>query len=150
MVNPYTPPKCSDRKARPPSCAAFEVGESERHLVEIFLSLWGTEVYTVDDVEVLRLTSMSMRAVREFEVGESEKHSVEVKVDMLPSWKSFISPYWIAEVYVDGELVVDELFPRIRRRLEMMSRIFNFVLVASLAVLVILVLVMLLLFLWLG
>jgi len=107
--------------------------------VEIFLSMWGTEVYTVDGVEVLRLRSLAFRATRQFKVGESEKHLVEVKVDMNLSWRSMIGPTWIAEVYVDGELVVAELYPDMRRRLEKLHRVLNYILIGLLAILAILI-----------
>jgi len=116
--------------------------------VEIFLSMWGTEVYTVDGVEVLRLKSMALRATRRFEVGDPEKHLVEVKVDAFPSWKVFIAPSWIAEVYVDGELVVDELYPEMRRRFARIHRVLNYVLIASLSILAILTLILVSLVLW--
>jgi len=141
--NPYTSPE-SDL-GRPPRRAAFEVGLAERHLVEAFLSLWGTEVYAVDGVEVLRRKpELALRTTTQFDVGETEKHQVEVRFDMRPAcnplrWRP---PWWTAEVYVDGELVVDELFPVLRRRLAAISRVLNCVLLASLALLVVLLLVL--------
>jgi hypothetical protein len=142
MENPYESPRSALGRDRPPRRAVFEVGTAERHVVEVFLSLWGTEVYVVDDVEVLRLSSMSMRATRQFDVGESERHSVEIRLDVRPSWKSLIFPDWRAEAYVDGKLVVAELFPETRRIYGRVHRVLNYALVTSVALLVLVVLLL--------
>lgn len=133
-VNPYTSPEYRGPAPRPPRRAVFEVGEAERHTVEIFLSLWGTEVYVVDGADVLRLSSLALRATRRFEVGEQEKHVVEVVLDTIPTWRSLVTPDWKAEVYVDGELRVAELFPDMRRRFKRFTRISNWVLPGLLVV----------------
>ncbi len=143
VANPYASPESVRRKKRPPRRAVFEVGTSERHVVEVFLSQFGTEVYAVDDVEVLRLKSMSVRGTRQFEVGQSERHLVEVKLDMMPSWKCFAAPNWTAEVYVDGQLMVAELFPEMRRSFGTIHHFLKFLFIITLGLLALLALVIL-------
>lgn len=145
MENPYASPKSdaelqseAGQKAQrglPPRRASFSVGEQETHLVEIYLSSWGEEVYMVDGEEVLRESTMAMKVLRQFEVGETEKHTVEVRIDMGPSWKSLSRPDWQAEVYVDNNLVIEELFPIMRKNLETLHRIVNISLAIGLAIL---------------
>lgn len=114
----------SKRKSRPPQQCSFTVGESEKHTVGIHFSYFGKEVYTVDGLDVLRINSLSTRGVRQFELGEVEKHSIEIRMDVLATWKCFFSAHdWIAEAYVDGELVVEDLIPKMRRRINTIIRI---------------------------
>jgi hypothetical protein len=117
----------------------------------VFLSLWnGTEVYVVDGSEVLRLRSLSLRAVRQFEVGAAERHVVQVKLDGLPSWKCLIAPDWIAEVYVDGQLMIADLFPVQRQQFREIFRVLTVVLVASVGALLLAVFVLAILLLLFG
>lgn len=135
MPNPFASPLALPIPKRPARRARFEVGIEERHVVEIFMSTWGTEVYAVDGNEVLRQKSFSIWGARRFDVGDVEKHSVEIRIDMFPSWKSLIAPVWIAEAYVDGVLVVADLFPDIRKRLRAINRIRSIVLAICFCVL---------------
>ncbi|MCA9204465.1 MAG: hypothetical protein KDA59_15535 [Planctomycetales bacterium] len=145
-VNPYAAPSDATQRKRPPVRARFDVGKDERHTVEICLSIWTCEeVYVVDDIEVMRITSVAFRANRRFEVGEDEKHEVEVRVDMFPSAQALISPMWIAEVYVDGKLQVEELFPTMRRRLKAVYRVVNWLLMGLLAVIAVMLQILILL-----
>lgn len=90
--------------------AVLHVGQSERHVVEVFVSYWsGSTVITVDGQEVLRTRPFSSlfkwNERRRFEVGESEKTTVEIVYS-----NPFMSP---GKVYVNGCLHNGCLFPQV-------------------------------------
>ncbi len=95
-------------------------------------SAFGLEIYSVNGKEVLRKRSFSIRALSKFVVGEGEeKHDVEIKMDLFPTLKSWIFPgHWVAQAYVDGELVVGDLTPQVRRTVRLVDKIMNWILVA--------------------
>ena len=108
---------------------SFEVGNEEKHAIEMECSLLGKETYCVDGKEVLTLRSAAMRAERKFSVGENEKHEVAIVVDMMPSWKSWLFPTdWKAQVFVDGELYIDDLTPETRKAAKTVDSAMNWVL----------------------
>lgn len=86
---------------------------ADRHEVEFQWGLFGSETYTVDGNEVLKLWSLSPRGRRKITVGEGEdQHDVEIEVDAVPNAKSWVIPgRWVARAYVDGELAVEDLTP---------------------------------------
>ena len=103
----------------------FKIGDD--YEVEIKWSQLGLEIYLVNGKEVLRKRSFSMRGTRKFTAGEGEdKHDIEIKVDMIPTLKSLVSSKdWIAQAYVDGELVVSDLIPQFRK----IDKILNWIIV---------------------
>ena len=125
--------------------ASFRIGDD--YEVEMYWSPFGLEVYSVNGKEVLRKWACSIRGSRKFTVGDGEeRHEVEIKVDFAPTLKSWFFPgEWIAQAYVDGELVVDDLTPRLRRTLRrrrrilrLVYKIFYWILVVELCILAIL------------
>ncbi|MBI3463758.1 MAG: hypothetical protein HY000_11980 [Planctomycetes bacterium] len=108
--NPYAAPQCPSASTRPTPGgssalrASLTVGLHEVHQVDIFMSIWtGIELYLVDAREQLR--THAWWGTRRFNVGQSEVHCVEVRV----------SPFCSVQVLVDGQVVVADAFPRIRR-----------------------------------
>lgn len=113
-TNPYSPPPPSGPPSLPSRVGSFVVGPEQR-LVEVFWSYWsGLEVYTVDGVEVLRTKNYQVRGTREFDAGP---HHVVIKLDAWPSWRIVLRPWeWIAEAYVNDELVAEDISPELRRK----------------------------------
>jgi len=113
-ANPYSPPMAKGSSSLPPRVGSFTVGPEQR-LVEVFWSYWsGLEVYAVDGIEVLRTKNYQVRGVREFNVGQ---HKVVIKVDIWPSWRILLRPWqWIAEAYIDDELVVEDVTAEFREK----------------------------------
>lgn len=117
--------------------ATFEVGERERHRVDVYFSTWGLEIYQVDGIEVLRIRSWSVSGERSFLVGETEYHKVAIVVDLLSSWKAWILPgQWQAQVYVNGKLFLDDLNPEWRRTAKIVTIWFILISVALVAFLI--------------
>jgi hypothetical protein len=122
-LNPYEAPHTVEIKPAQ-ATALFEVGKEEPHTVEVFLSMWGSEIYAVDGAEVLRKISFEWRGIREFSVGVVERHEVRIRYDLLPTWSAAFSPAeWIAEAYVDGVLVVPDLIPDFRQQMHTLLHI---------------------------
>ena len=110
---------------------SFEVGDFESHSVTVELSPFGREVYRVDGEVVLKGWYFGVRGRRMLSVGRDEVHAVEFVYDAVPSWKELVAPGgWKAEVYVDGELYVEDLTREWRRRVRMLDHIANVVLLA--------------------
>ena len=118
---------------------SFRVGE--QYEVEFYWSPFGLEIYSVNGEEVLRKQSLSTRGSRKFVVGEGDKkHDVEIRMDVVPTLKSWISPGdWVAQAYVDGKLVVDDLTPKTRRTVRLVDKIMNWFLVVMFIILTVVV-----------
>lgn len=87
----------------------LHVGQSEKHVIEVFLSHWnGATAITVDGQEILRTrpfsTLFKWKVRQTFEVGHSEKTTVEIVYS-----NPFMSP---GKVYVNGRLHNGCLFPQ--------------------------------------
>jgi hypothetical protein len=119
--------------------ASFRVANN--YEVEIYWSPFGLEIYSVNGQEVLRKRSLSLRGSRKFVVGEGdERHEVEIRLDVAPTLRSWIFPGdWVAQAYVDGALVVDDLTPKIRRNVRQADKVLNWCLVAVFIVLAVVV-----------
>ena len=117
--------------------ASFLVGD--HYEVECYWSLFGLEIYSVNGKQVLKKRGLSLRGSRRFVVGEGgEKHDVEIKLDMVPTRKSWIFPGdWLAQAYVDGELVVADLTPQLRQKVRLIDRILNWALIVAFSILAI-------------
>ena len=108
---------------------SFEIGESEKHTISVELSAFGRESYRVDGEVVLQGWYFGLRGRRTFSVGERERHVIEFVYDALPSWKElFVPGGWRAEVYVDGELHIEDLTSKWRRRVRGIDHAFNLIL----------------------
>ncbi len=105
--------------------ASFKVGDLEKHVVGVYFSSFGLEVYTVDGFEVLRQWSFSIRGTRRFVVGDREKHEVEIVVDLIPSVVRWWNSEWVAKALIDGEVVVDDLTPGLRTFSKACMRVVN-------------------------
>ncbi len=147
--NPYSPPMAEKSSSLPPRMGSFTVGPEQR-LVEVFCSYWsGLEVYTVDGIEVLRTKNYQIRGVREFNVGQ---HKVVIKLDAWPSWRILLRPWeWIAEAYIDDELVVEDVTAEFRAKVRSVMVSLRYVLLGLFLLLgVVITVVIVLVFLFLG
>lgn len=92
--------------------AKFQVGEQEGHAIDV-LWLWnGTEVVKIDGNEVWRTPAFRFKlsSTINFSVGQQEVHGVMIK----------LRPFTpMAQVFVDGNLVIKHLFPQLARVEEM-------------------------------
>lgn len=88
----------------------FQVGEREIHIVEIFCSSTGTEAFQLDGQEIWRSRRFKLSSTINFPVGIQEVHSVTIKL------RPFAP---MAQAFVDGKLVIDQLFPELARIEEM-------------------------------
>jgi hypothetical protein len=110
QVNPYESPRSepvshlvSSRVSFCKASATFVVGEREKHAVAVHISLWsGEEVYTVDDVEVLRRREVVSWGGRRFTVGQNERHEVEIRAAAFPLSR--------CRALVDGRVYIPGLF----------------------------------------
>jgi hypothetical protein len=89
--------------------ASFQVGEIEKHHVEVYSRFFGIpalEVVTVDGVEVLRKTKFPIWLTDhlQFEIGDRERHTVELRYNTLSL---------TSRAYVDGRLHIGCLFPQV-------------------------------------
>ena len=118
--------------------ASFRVGKDCE--VEIDLSLFGLEIYSANGEEVLRLQRDSLGGSRTFVVADGEKkRNVEIKIDFFKTPKSWLyQGEFIARAYVDGELVVDDLFPKFRRNFRQIYRLLHWLLFIIFSLLVML------------
>ncbi len=116
----------------------FEVGHQEKHQVEVEITATGKEVYRVDGEVVLSLRSFKSKAERTFTVGTEEQHEVRIVLDSNLSLKSLIDPSnWKAQVFVDGELFIDDLTPELRDTVKTVNSIMNWIIVISVVVIVV-------------
>ena len=117
---------------------SFKVGANSE--VEVYWSQFGLEIYSVNGKEVLRRRSFSIRGSRSFVVTDGGRtHNVEIKIDFAPTPGSWISPgNWVAQAYVDGELAVADLTPKLRQGVRTADKIFHWIFVVSLIVLALL------------
>jgi hypothetical protein len=79
--------------------ARFEIGENEKHIIEVSASVWTGQVKIVVDGRTMAKThqiGLSDASYR-FPVGENEKHDVEVIVGGIVAAR--------AELLVDGKRV---------------------------------------------
>jgi hypothetical protein len=88
--------------------ASFSVGSQEVHEIGVLQLPLGREIYTVDAGETLNLTAgfWEARGSRRLGVGDREPHEIVIR------WRRF--PVGSAQALVDGEPLVDELFPDLR------------------------------------
>ena len=87
--------------------AAFQVGNSEVHSIEVSLStFFARHTVKVDGEEIINKKGFSNwpRNHVQFEVGDQEKHQIELKYNILAL---------SSRVYVDGKLYVGCLFPQL-------------------------------------
>jgi hypothetical protein len=87
--------------------AVFQVGDAEKHSVEVFSSFWKSrDIVMVDGVVVLQkyrpLIWFKDRV--SFQVGEKEKHHVELVYSAIAM---------TSQAYVDGQLYIACLFPQV-------------------------------------
>jgi hypothetical protein len=114
-INPYESPKtpCVVRHAHGRSTfrgmwGNFTVHVPEPHQVEVYCSRWtGLEVYTIDGVERLRVHSFGFTAVRQFVIENAAPHQLEIVVKAIPWWRGHVS--------LDGQRIIDDLFPAERK-----------------------------------
>jgi hypothetical protein len=86
--------------------ASFTFGDTVVHTVTLVMSLnTGLEVYLVDGQEVLRRRSFALWGSRRFSIEGPEPHQVEIRVKCFPL---------SSQARVDGELIINDLFPRFR------------------------------------
>lgn len=118
---------------------SFEV---EGHIIRFDWSLFGLERYWVDEEQVLKKWSFSLKGTRTLIIGEGHnQHTVLFKVDMFPSVKRWLVLDWIAEVYVDGELMIEDVTPRTRRTLKFWTRLLDSITVAVILLIVFMLLI---------
>jgi hypothetical protein len=117
----------------------FEIGQKIKHRVDIIWSIFGSEIYKVDDKEILRKRSLKPRGSRKFTVKDEENtYDVEIKIDMAPKVKSWLFPGdWVAQVYVNGELFISDLTPSFRKKVKKINHITNIILIIFLSLLII-------------
>ncbi len=122
----------------------FEIGQRIKHKVDIMWSLFGLEIYKVDDKEVLRKRNLSIRGSRKLTIKDEENtYEVEIKIDAAPKAKSWLFPGdWIAQVYVNGELSISDLTPSLRKKVKKIDRIVNIALVITFSLLALLLLLL--------
>lgn len=77
----------------------FEVGQNEKHVVEVSASMWTALVeIMIDGREVTSTHQIGLSSKSyKFSVGDKEKHKVEAKIG------GIVSP-WV-ELFVDGKLL---------------------------------------------
>ncbi len=116
---------------------SFTVGD--RHLVEITLPAWGPAVFSVDGQEVCRKRSLALKQVVQFDVGSGEERQrVEIRMNFWPMLKPWRSDNWIAEAYVDGELVIPDLTGELRIKVAKSEKVVDRILLAFVVIAVIL------------
>ena len=114
LMNPYEPPATVSASLFG-SVRTFRVGAAEPSIVLVSASLWkGIRSYEQNSEGV---SGVVHRGQCKFEVGESEKHLIKIAVD----GKAQVS------VYVDGVLVDDNLFPKLRLRIVWIVGLFCFI-----------------------
>ena len=121
--------------------ASFRV--ADKHTVQCYWSLFGLETYSVDGKEVLRTRSLGLRSRQQFKVGEGEdEHAVTIEIDFAPNVITLLihPENWIARAYVDGVLAVEDLTPRPRSTVRVISRISNYGLLIALGILAVTIL----------
>jgi len=115
----------------------FEIGRNIKHKISIFCSIFGLEIYKVDGKEILKTRSFAVRGNQKFTISDNEnKYEIEIKYDMLPKAKSWLFPEnWIAQVYVNGELLVSDLTPALKETVRKVNRESNKILLFWLIIL---------------
>ena len=87
--------------------------------------------------------SLGLRSRQQFKVGEGEdEHAVTIKIDFAPNVITLLihPENWIARAYVDGVLAVEDLTPRPRSTVRVISRISNYGLLIALGILAVTIL----------
>lgn len=99
--NPYEPPATINQSVGG-SVRSFQVGVDEINTVFVRASFWtGIRTYSTDAAGT---SGPVHRGPCQFEVGNRERHQVKIEVDDLGK----------ANAYVDGRLVEENLFARLR------------------------------------
>jgi hypothetical protein len=83
--------------------ATFKVGENEVHEVGVLCTGFGRVICTVDGEKKLDARSLAPRGSRGLTVGNDERHDITIQWRFLPLWS--------VRGFVDGECLVEELFP---------------------------------------
>ena len=80
--------------------------------MEIDYKWWGLELYTVDGTLLDKRWSISLSGDRQFTIGS---HSIRIELSVRPN-------QYFTRVFVDNELHIPELFPRVKARIEALEK----------------------------
>ena len=104
------------------ACSSFAIG---KHEVSIKMFNWtGLESYSVDGQERLRIRNFGISGARRFTIAPDSAQQIEIRYRIFPIWS--------AQAFLNGVLVVEELFPRLRMLFRTLSIVLAIELVVSL------------------
>ncbi len=109
--NPYEPPHCRiasvDITRRVNFLGVLASFAIDTYEISVQWSGWtGAELYSVNGRERLRIRSFAPWGTRRFTIGNDDQRTIEIRFKYIP--------FWSTRVFLDGELVVEELFPGLR------------------------------------